>query len=87
MTWTYDRARFYGTKTSPKTGDYVEVRLVNNDSSGESDYHTLKWGFDKADGLSSVQFRNMVKAEVKAHLKHLNRQPVEHIVDNDFDPK
>ena len=86
MNWKYDHARFYGTKSNPKTGDHVKVRLVDEDSPGELDYRILQWGFDEADGISAIQFRNMVKGEVKAHLIMLNSAQPEHNEDNDFKP-
>ena len=86
MVWKYDKARFFGTKTAPKTGDKVKVRLVDNTDPENPIEEIMTWGFDAADELNAVQFRDMVKGEVIAHLAHRNRKPQVSDVSNEFAP-
>ena len=86
MTWKYDNAVFKGTKTNPKTGDSVTMRLIEDSDLENIMVEERTWGFDVSDGLSLTEFRVMVKNETKALLVHLNAKKTEADVTSDYKP-
>ena len=94
MTWRYDTARFLGDKANPKTGDEVQVRLVDPDTIiGEDeegnpvlDSKVLAYGYDQADGLTKARFVSTIRREVKATIAHLNKALAESDVTTEFTP-
>ena len=82
MSWSYKEALFYGNKTNPVAGDSVTVVLETDDEKPES--RELIYGFDG--GKSKAEFVAMVKAEVRAHLQHLNKVAAGEDVSDVFEP-
>lgn len=71
MAWKYFDAQFFGTKTNPKIGDYVNVR-IQDDAQEPPDIENLTFTFDPAFATDMADFRAKVKAAVTAQLEHLN---------------
>ena len=82
MTWSYKEAVFYGDKVNPEAGDSVTVVLETDGE--EPEVKKLTYGYDGKQ--TKAQFVAMVRAEVKAHLQHLNQASAGEDVTADFEP-
>lgn len=86
MAWVYRGAAFHGNKGKPNSGDRVEVLLQNADDPKKVIQETMQWTFDEGDGFSKVQFRTMVKDQIRQRLAALNvRRPAVNAT-QDYDP-
>ena len=83
MTWTYKEAVFYGDKVNPVPGDSVQVVLETD--AEEPETREFTYGYDGK--KTKADFVAMVKAEVKAHLQHLNRASAGDDVSSVFEPE
>ena len=66
------------TKTTWQAGDYVIITLV--DDSDPENAQTKDFRYTYTDEQAPKEFRAMVKAEITAHLAHLNSTEVFHDV-------
>jgi len=80
--WKYKEAKFYGKKDKPEPGDSV-VMVLETDAR-EPEVRKFVYGYDGR--KSKKDFEKMVKAEMKAHLQHLNRASVGDDVTKVFEP-
>jgi len=70
--WRHNKTTKTRTKTTYQAGDQVIVTLENDAEGDEQRTLELTWTYDEEQ--TSLQFLVMVRNEVRAHLKHLNRE-------------
>ena len=77
MPWKLKSAKYRGDKTNPAAGNTVIVVIENTDlidQDGIVPVEVFTYGYDGT--LTPGQWRKQVKAEIKAHMQHLNRADV-----------
>lgn len=70
MTWIF--------KSASKTGKHINVTLKNNDNKIKELVYTNSPSYDKkgkkTEPMTDQQFKKMIKSEIKAWLKELNKK-------------
>ena len=84
MTWQIGNIQKTRTKTTWQDGDYVVIAIV--DDSDPDNVQTKEFKYIYRDDKTAAQFRAMVKAEIQAHLAHLNSVEVFHDVTSALSP-
>ena len=84
MTWRYKAARIKGNKQNPQRGDAVTIVLEDTSDAENVLTKELVYGFDGE--KTKARFVAMVRAEVKAHILHLNTSTAEDDVTDVFNP-
>lgn len=82
--WIISKVEKTRTKTTWQKGDSVTVYLTENADPENPQRKQMAWPYH-AD-QTPTEFRNMVKAEIKAHLRALNRKQSFHDVTQAFTP-
>ncbi len=88
MSYAFQSAEFIGAnKANPALGDQVVVRLVDATDPANPDVKEHTWTYTA--GRTPAAWRNMIKAEVVAHLAALNAQQGRNRTDasGDFRPQ
>jgi len=84
MAWKIDNIKKTRTKTTWQAGDYVVITIVEETDPENVLSKEFKYSYD--DEQTPAQFRAMVKAEIQAHLAHLNSVEVFHDVTGALSP-
>ena len=78
MTWQIENIQKTRTKTTWQDGEYVVITII--DDSDPENVQSKEFKYVYRDGKTAKEFRAMVKAEITAHLAHLNSTEVFHDV-------
>ena len=84
--WGVNRATFYGTKTNPKDGQYVEIVLYDPDAPTGPRTHTMTFAYSEGTHGTMAAFQTAVKLEVGAELARRNAEVTPFDMTSNFTP-